>query len=225
MTKITLNVVSRGLYIINMFGTLILAMILTFSAFDYLPIELNKLVFVGIFAGLWYLVSRFTKKLPKGQVSLEITNDGLVIEWIKQFHFHSKLNNLLKWEEISDYMFQPEQYFNLFRIRTKDKRKFKFSMNENNSDFSLFYESFEKLSKSKSNDNSVEIVRAKNIYESNYGLVAAIILGILLIVGVIVILTVKPKGDPNYGLLIASLIGGVLFIIQVINHRRKSKNK
>jgi len=225
MKEITLNVASRGLYVLNMFGTMIAAMFITFMVFKYLPIEINKLIFVGLFIGIWYLVSRFTKKIPKGQVSLTIKNEGLSVDWIKQFLLHNKSNNFIKWSELKDYMFQPEQHFNLFRVRTKDKRKFKFSMDDNNDSFDLFYTEFEQVVEMKSNDNSVEINRAKNIYESNYGLISAIILGIIMIAGVVIILTVKPKDEANYGLLIGSLAGGVFYIIQVIKYRKKSKNR
>jgi len=225
MNRITLNVASRGLYVLNMFGTLIVSMILTFLTFEYFPIELNKLIFIGIFMGLWYLVSRLTKKIPMGQVNLEIANEGLKINWIHQFLLHNKRDELLRWNLIKDYMFQPEQHFNLFRIRTIDKRKLKFSMVDNNDEFPIFYESFEQLVNSKSENESANIVRAKNIYESNYGLISAFVLGIIMFGGVVVFLTVEPKGEPNYGILIASMVGGIFFIIQVINYRRKAKNR
>lgn len=120
-------------------------------------------------------------------------------------------------------MFQPEQYFDLLRIRTKDKRKFKFSLIGDNDDFPIFFEKLEKEMKSKSTDESIEITRAKNIYEGTYGLILAIFMGVVIIAFVVAFIFIEPKGNSNsnYGLLIVSLTGGIFFIMQVLSSRNK----
>ncbi len=225
MNKINLNVASRGLYILHYFGSLILAAIATIPLFKLIN-DLNKLVFIIIYGGVWYIISRFTKKIPQGQVELELKDDGIQVSWQKQFFLHNKKDHLIKWQNIRDYMFQPEQYFDLLRIRTKDKKKYKFSMIGENDDFPFFYEKLEEVMESKSSEDSIEIKRAKNIYESNYGLISAVFMGIVIIAGVIAFIFIEPKenSSPNYGLLIASLAGGIFFIIQVISYRKKNKN-
>ncbi len=127
MNKIEITVASRGLYLLHYLGSAIIAAILTILIFKLIT-EINQIVFIAIFGGIWYLLTRFTKKIPKGQVELEIQEQGIHIKWINQILLHNREDLLIGWEEIKDYMFQPEQYFDLLRIRTKDKRKFKFSM-------------------------------------------------------------------------------------------------
>ncbi|GAA3790441.1 hypothetical protein GCM10022271_23440 [Corallibacter vietnamensis] len=225
MNKIELNVASRGLYLLHYLGSPILAAIATIPLFKLFD-DLNKLSFIVIYGGVWYITSRFTKKIPNGQVELEMKEDGIQVNWQKQFLLHNKSDQLIKWQNIKDYMFQPEQYFDLLRIRTKDKKKYKFSMIGENNDFPFFYEKLEETIKSKSTDDSIEIKRAKNIYESNYGLISAIFMGLVIIAVVIAFIFIEPKGNssPNYGLLVASLAGGIFFIIQVISYRKKNKN-
>lgn len=225
MNKINLNVASRGLYILHYFGSLILAAIATIPLFKLIN-DLNKLVFIIIYGGVWYIISRFTKKIPQGQVELELKDDGIQVSWQKQFLLHNKKDHLIKWQNIRDYMFQPEQYFDLLRIRTKDKKKYKFSMIGENDDFPFFYEKLKEVMESKSSEDSIEIKRAKNIYESIYGLISAVFMGIVIIAGVIAFIFIEPKenSSPNYGILIASLAGGIFFIIQVISYRKKNKN-
>lgn len=222
MNKINLNVASRGLYLLHFFGSMIVAMILIIPVFKLVD-DFNKLVFVFIFGATWFIVSRFTKKISKGQVELEIKKEGIQVSWQKQFLLHNKKDHLIEWQNIKDYMFQPEQHFDLLRIRTKDNKKYKFSMMEGNSGFPFFFNKLEEVIESKSSDNSIEIKRAKNIYESNYGLISAILMVIVIIAGLIAIIFIKPKGSPNYGLLIASLAGGIFFIIQVMSYRKKNK--
>ena len=225
MNRIEITVASRGLYILHYLGSAIIAAILTIIIYKFI-FELNQFVFIVIFGGVWYLITRFTKNIPKGQVELEIQEQGIHVKWINQILLHNRKDMLIGWKEIKDYMFQPEQYFDLLRIRTKDKRKFKFSMIGDNDDFPFFYEKLEEVFKSKSTDESVQIKRAKNIYESKYGLISAIFMGVVIIAGVFAFIFIEPKGNskPNYGFLIASLAGGIFFIMQVISYRNKNKN-
>lgn len=225
MNRIVIKVASRGLYVLHYFASAIIATLLTIFVFKFIG-DLSQLVFIVILGGVWYLISRFTKNIAMGQVVLEIKQDGIQVDWTKQIVFHNKKHLLIKWEEIKDYMVQPEQYFNLLRIRTKDKRTFKFNMIGENDDFHLFYEKLEKEIKTKTKNDSIDIKRAKNIYETKYGLISAIFMGVVIVIGLIAFLVIEPKGSSkhNYGLLIASLAGGIFFIIQVLNYRKKSKD-
>ena len=222
MNKIELTVASRGLFLLHYIGSLILAGLLTIIVFK-LTGDINKLAFLIIYVGIWFVISRFTKEIPKGKVELEMTQDGFKINWQKQFLLHDKNDILIRWEEIKDYMFQSEQYFDLLRIRTKNNRKYNISMLGENSDFPIFYQKLEEEIKAKSENETVDIKRAKNMYESNYGLISAIFMGAVILAGIIAFLLIEPKGSPNYGILITSLAGGIFFIIQVINYRKKNK--
>ena len=224
MNKIELKVASRGLYILHYLGSALLAGVLTISISKFIY-ELNQIVFIGIFGGIWYVITRFTKKISSGMVELEILEKGIGVKWVNQIILHKRKDLIIDWVDIKDYMFQPEQYFDLLRIRTKDKRKFKFSMIGDNYDFPLFYQSLEKVIKTKSKDESIEIGRAKNIYESKYGLISTIFMGIVIVAGLIAFVFIEPKGNskPNFGYLIASLVGGIFFIVQVISYRNKQR--
>lgn len=223
MNKIEITVASRLLYILHYLGSLIIAAILTSYIFKIVN-NISEIVFIAILGGIWYIITRFTKELPKGRVKLEITKDGIQVIWIKQILLHNRKDVLIKWEDISDYMYQPEQHFDLLRIRTKDNRRLKLSMIGDNSKFLIFYFNMEDEIKSRSSDGFINIKKAKNIYESTYGLIGAVFIGAVIIVGLFAFIFIEPKGNtkPNYGLLLGSLAGGIFFIINVIAHRKKN---
>ncbi len=226
MNKIKITVASRGLFALQYVGSPIIAAVLAIFVFKFIG-EFHAIGYLVILVGVWYLISHFTKNIAKGEVALEIKQEGVQINWTKQIVFHDRSDILIKWEEIRDYMFQPEQHFNLLRIRTKNKRTFKFNIIEEKDDFYLFYEELEKEINTKIENDLMDINRAKNIYETKYGLISAIFMAVIIVIGLIAFIVAEPKGNTksNYGILIASFAGGIFFIIQVINYRKNGKNR
>jgi hypothetical protein len=79
-----------------------------------------------------------------------------------------------------------------------------------------------KVSKISKEDAAVNISKAKTIYETTYGLVIAIFLGVIIIVAIGMLIFAKPSGTKNYAGLIASIFGGIFFILQVYSYRKKN---
>lgn len=231
MTKsIQLNVISRGLYVTSMligiFGSVLLALLISAQVLVRLSFKPNQLIFIGFVGILWYLINRLTKDLSKGKINIELDNEGIKMTWTKQFFLHKRKDITFKWEEIKDYMHQAEQYFDLFRIRLHDKRKIKLSLDDNNEEFYFFYEEFEEFIKKVSLTNEhIKITRAKTIYETAYGLIMAVILGLMIMGIILMFIFIKPKNDSvsRYFYLGTTIMGGLFFIIQVYRMRKMTK--
>lgn len=213
-----LKVVSRGYYALRYFLSIAVAVFITLSI--GLP-KGQMLLFLVVFGLAVFLVIIATKNIDKGEVELNILDEGISVKWIKQFHFIHRQSRTYKWSEIEDYVFQPDQNFDLFRIRMTDKTKIKFNLKETTEEFTNFYTDFESKAKQVSQlDGKLKIKKGKTVYETTCALVGAIVLGVMIIGLIVTILFVKPKGTPNYAMLIFSVMGGLFFIIQVYNHRR-----
>jgi hypothetical protein len=83
------------------------------------------------------------KNIDKGEVELYILDNGISVTWIKQFHFIHRESRTYKWNEIQDYVFQPDQNFDLFKIRLFDKTKIKFNLQETTEELNNFYVEFQ----------------------------------------------------------------------------------
>jgi hypothetical protein len=91
-----------------------------------------------IFGAIAYFLYRLIGRFDRGKVELDVLDSGLNIVWLKQLPLFNKESRLIQWNEIQDYVFQPEQYFDVFRIRLKDKTKIKLNLNETTPEFFKF---------------------------------------------------------------------------------------
>ncbi len=231
MTKsIQINIVSRGLYVLFMFtgifGSVLVTLLISTQVFQRLNFKPNQFIFLGIVFLVWYLINKITKDLSQGKVDLRLDKEGVKIIWLKQFFLHKRRNISFKWEEVRDYMYQPEQHFDLFRIRLHNKKKIKLSLNEKNEEFHFFYIEFEEFIKNLSSTNEdIQIKRAKTIYETTYGLIMAVILGLMLVGVIFMFIFIKPKNSnmSTYFYLGATVMGSLFFILQVYRIRKSAK--
>jgi hypothetical protein len=176
--------------------------------------------------GLAFYLPRYT---ATADIEIHIDNVGLKRIWLRQFIFHNKIDDEIQWNEIMDYVFQPDRQFDQFKMHLKDGRKFKFYHNTDHdgkddfqkfqSDFSERVELHNNVDKDKKND----IRLGKTIYETGWGLLLAIF-GVAIIIGLPILLFLFPvKKNANYAMLAFSYIGAIYFIIQVYVHRKRRK--
>lgn len=228
--SVQLSIVSRGLYVLSIYiwalGSILLTLLVSTQILERLNYKPNQFIFVALAILFWYLIDKLTKSFPRGKVELILDREGVQLVWIKQFFLHKKKNMTVRWEDIKDYMYQPEQYFDLFRIRLHNKEKIKLSLDEGNEEFYFFYLEFEEFMKELSSSNqNIKIKRSKTIYETTYGLIMAVILGLLIIGGLLMFIFIKPKNSSLsiYFYLGATVVGGLFYILQVYRMRQSAK--
>jgi len=54
------------------------------------------------------------------------TEYGIHIKWLSRFLFNSKNDINIKWQDIQEYKYEPNRYFDLFRIKLGDQTIIKF---------------------------------------------------------------------------------------------------
>jgi hypothetical protein len=215
-------VVARGFYLLRYLLAIALGLFCTLGLFIFLtfiPKE-QMILFLGVFGGLTYLILKITKRLDKGLVNLTIDNEALKIEWIRQFMFHNKPNENIKWVDIVDYTYIPDQHFDIFRIRT-DRKKIKLSLAETNESFYAFYvELEEKVEILKAVDKNLNLKRGRTFYETKWAVVFAIFI-VLLLVAFLGLLIFRPPEKINYGSLFVFLGGAFFYVYTVWSYRQK----
>lgn len=224
MESIQVKVASRLLAFFQIALSLIAAMFGVKFIGDLFNIH-EKTYVIALLLALWSLTYFTTRKLPQGLVELRVQSEGIQITWLKQIVLFKQGNHLLKWTEMKDYMYQPEQYFDLFRIRMNDKRKFNFSLIGNNPDFHYFLHNLETTIEKKSKLEGVDIVKANNIYQSKFGLIWAIFCCIVIAGGIIAFFIIEPKPgtERNLSYLLVPLMVCIFSVLNVWQHRRKNK--
>ncbi|SKB63803.1 hypothetical protein SAMN05660477_00416 [Soonwooa buanensis] len=179
---------------------------------------------------LAFYLPKFTSTV---EIEIEIDENGISRKWIKQFIFQNKIDNKIKWNEIENYVFQPDRQFDKFKLNLKSNRKFVFYHNNDHDtkdDFIAFVSDFAvKVNEINSEENKSKeekIKLGKTIYETTGGLILAI-LGVILIVGLPILFILSPhKGSvktSNYAMLGASYLGTIYYLVQVYTHRKKRK--
>jgi hypothetical protein len=222
-----LLIVARGYYIIRIFSSLFLSGFIIAIALTRFGIDIKEQIFVFtmIFCGFSYMLYRLTNTIDKGEIELKIVDIGLKITWIRQFYLFKKEDSILKWNEIQNYLFQPDQHFDMFIIKLKSKRKIKFNLKETSEEFLEFFSEFEeKIKEMKLADPTISITKAKNMYETTFALIMAYILGLMLIGTIGLLIFGETEHSPSNGPFFTFLGGSLFYIHQVYIHRKKAKN-
>jgi hypothetical protein len=222
-----LQIVARGYYILRIFSSLFIGGFITVLMFTRFGIDIKQqiIAFVLIFCGTAFVIYRISNKVDKAEIELQISDEGLQITWIKQFYLFKKENRILNLNEIQHYLFQPDQHFDMFIIKLKNKKKIKFNLKETSAEFLQFFSDFEEKIKEKKLANpTISIIKAKNMYEKKSALVFAYILSFMMLGTIGLLLFGETKHQPSYGPLFTFLGGSLFYIRQVYIHRKRAKN-
>jgi len=222
MKEIKIESTSRTIFILEFLFLMIVSCIIMGVLKIQFPELINKLIFIIGALLIWFLASKFTKKYRLGLLILKINEKGLNVSWEKQFILSSKTDVFLKWSEIKSFKYQPEQYLHVFKIKSINGKKYKFTFEDKDYEFQLFFDSFEKIAIKKSDQNlNIDIKKEKTIYESLYGKIMAVIVIFLIIFMIWTIVFGEPKKELNYGLILVSLSGSIFFVSQVYMSNKK----
>lgn len=220
----------------------ILTFMLTFFIGMFILLKLSNqeiipkgqpLIFVLFFAPIIILAFYLPKFTSVALIEIIIDETGITKRWLKQFLLRKKRNEVVKWNEIQNYIFQPDRQFDKFKLNLKSGKKFVFYHNndhDDKDDFRLFLTDFiNKVENINTQENITvkdKIRIGKTIYETKGGLILAI-LSIIVLVGLPILFIFSPHKDAiktsNIFMLASSYIGAIYYIIQVYIHRKKRK--
>lgn len=193
----------------------------------------QPLIFVLFFAPIILLAFYLPKYTSVALIEISIDENGITKRWLKQFPFRKKSNEVVKWNEIKNYIFQPDRQFDKFRLNLKSGKKFVFYHNNDHDekdDFRLFLFDFitkvEIINTQENSSSREKIKLGKTIYETTGGLILAF-LSIFVLVGLPILYIFSPHKESiktsNIFILASSYIGAMYYIIQVYIHRKKRK--
>jgi hypothetical protein len=186
------------------------------------------LIVVGLyFWGGWFL----SKRTSKAKLAVQIVENGLKINWERNYILYKYSDRIIKWEDIDWYKFTPDQHFDIFKIRIKNQRNFKFEhASDDKDDFRSFNAAFRRNIREQ-NENLTEnlkISEAPNMYD---GVSGKILMGfgyLIILAGIVLIpwaiisgQNVKPASI--FGLL-AAIGSGAFTIGHVKNKQKKNKS-
>jgi hypothetical protein len=230
MTTYKIKQSSPWLYIATILTVIFVGMaIVIFLAVNHVFPKGHPIFFILGFAPIFVLAFYLPRYTATADIQITLDDDGLKRSWLNQFFLHENLSDEFKWNEIVDYVFQPDRQFDQFKLHLKDGTKFKFFHNndhDSKDDFQKFLSDFSKkveLYNNADNDKKNDIKLGKTIYETGWGLILAGF-AIIVIVGLPILLILTPtKKNANYAMLAFSYIGAIYFLLQVYIHRKRRK--
>ena len=168
--------------------------------------------------------------LSNASTEWSFSEKEIKIKWLSQFLFHKKSDAHFTWEDIQEYKYQPEKRFDLLELRLRDNTTFKYGhskggMLSDSDDFDKLISYFEEKV-ADFNDEGINflhsIKRRKTIYETNWGLMLAIIMTILMIIFPILVAIKKPQ-KVDWIFIISAYSSSIYFISKVISYQRNKK--
>jgi len=220
---------------VKVFSTLIYSIVATAIALSGMAIGVymalthanDMYFFFLILIGLSSLVF-VPDLLSSGLIEWSFGENEIKITWLKSFLLCKKYDQLITWQDIEEYKFEPQRQFSFFQLRLRDNRTLKYwhSNRANEDDFDEFLSYFQKQVVNY-NEEGINILhairRSKTIYETPRGIMLAIILGVLMI-SFPILFVVLPHRKVSWIYIIPAYSGGIYFISQVISYKRKKNS-
>jgi hypothetical protein len=184
---------------------------------------------VGLyFIGGWFL----SKRISKAKLTLQFLETGLKINWERNYILYQYADRIVKWQDIAWFKFTPDQHFDIFKIKIKNQRNFKFEHASNEKDdFRSFNAAFRRNIRDQNEalSENLKISEAPNMYD---GVTGKILMGsgyLIIAAGIVLIPWALISGQQIkpatiFGLL-AAMGSGAFTIGHVKNKQRKNKNK
>lgn len=187
----------------------------------------SVILFLTIVISIFYSVKFLIKTKAYTDVEVYLTDLAIECNWARPFLFQSKENSYIEWSTIKSYTFEPQQRFDLFKIKTHSGQTIRLSHDKESNqrdDFKIFLRDFKQKVKgiNKEQSNFTTIQKGKTIYETSFGIITAYIFLISLPYILYLSFTNENK---NPGSLIFSISSGLYFVLQVYNHRKRKKSR
>jgi hypothetical protein len=219
------------LWILTLLATVVVGALLLH---ELLPKDSTiSLIAVIFLMALAVFIQRY---ISRAIVEIKLADNSISIKWLRQFLFHKRPDMEILFSDIESYKYQEDTHFDLFKLTLKDGKELKFwhfTLTRGDDFDKLVFDFPAKVSRYNSKverrplryetSKNKGIEKEKTIFE---GSSAPILAGfaILLLVAVPLILFISPTdkiSNPFIGL--ASMSGGLFFLIQYFKHRKKNK--
>ncbi len=186
------------------------------------------LIVVGLyFLGGWFL----SKRTSKAKLIVQIVENGLEINWERSYILYKYSDRFIKWQDIDWFKFTPDQHFDIFKIKVKNQRNFKFEHASNDKDdFRSFNAAFRRNIREQNEalPDNLKIAEAPNMYD---GVTGKLLMGFgyfIIAAGIVLIPWAFISGQQIkpatiFGLLAAMISGA--FTIGHVKNKQKNKNK
>jgi hypothetical protein len=218
-----------------MFATLIIGGLLIAAT----GIKNEALVIVllfGVMIGGSYL-QRFTSR---GEVEISITDETIIIKYLKQSFLSSNTDQIISFNDIESYKYQPDRNFDMFKltVRNQDEIRFWHYTGFADDDFQKLVTDFPKIVSdyNKHEENilvnnaltsaetkPVVIKREKTLFEGKAGLILAVLAMIFIVTFIYLLITNKIAGASAAFGLLASISGAVFFLTQFFKYRKNQQ--
>jgi hypothetical protein len=192
-----------------------------------------SLIAVIIVMALALFIQRY---ISRAIVEIKLTDNSVSIKWLRQFLFHKRPDMEILLSDIESYKYQEDTNFDLFKLTMKDGTELKFwhfTLTRGDDFDNLVFDFPAKVSRYNSNverrpliyatSKNKRIEKEKTIFEgSNAPVLAGFAILLLIAVPLILFISSSDKlSNPFIGL--ASMSGGLFFLIQYFKHRKKNK--
>src|SRR5690606_23707079 len=147
-----------------------LGFLLILKDIEILPAAGGLPVFICI-AGLFWISFKLTRRSGSAETEITINDEGIQQIWKSQYLFSNKPDRRINWEEISEYLYQPESNYHLLKIKLLSGKTIKIYhsiWDHGKDDFSQLHIDFaEKIDQLNKRENKLDIKKGKNMYDKN----------------------------------------------------------
>ncbi|MBN8640705.1 MAG: hypothetical protein J0L86_02745 [Flavobacteriales bacterium] len=207
MKQYSFNTSRTYLLVIRVYISIIL-IILTVLVFEkttsYL---LHPIFFATIVFMLFFIFYKILKPISIVKTSISIYDDSITIE--KKYVLFKEIYTNIRFVEINEYLYQPTNGYNLFKIKSK-KNNLTFLVDAENEDFNKFYVLFKKRITKFQENNNIPINESLSIYEKKTGLIIGIFIIILFLL--IPLFIFFSKKEINYSVIVTFYILGSIYL-------------
>ncbi|MDJ1504043.1 hypothetical protein [Xanthocytophaga agilis] len=221
MKRYTLLLTYKATYFIQLFLTILLSMPLVVVVLALLRFlfKLDEWVAIGIYTLVVFAILKYTKSWIHRKAEISLDSHEMTIQMEKYLFFSEKIVTF-RWEELAEYKYQNDQYFELFKLKFKNGKTLTLTRETGEKDdFAHFLKKFKKLIAAHTNYfPEREPIRAqKTFYETRAGLVSAFVLAFILLA--IPITSCFTQRWPAIGNMLILYSGSFAFIHRVYTAR------
>lgn len=122
---------------------------------------------VLVFALGFFIASR----LSTAKIRIKLDEHGLQHKWMKRFFFSREADIQLRWDQMTDYIFEEDRTFYKFQLTLQHKQRYRFYRQTfwpTRDDFHKFKRDFPHLIRDLKSVSANDIVRGKTVYEEKW---------------------------------------------------------
>lgn len=187
---------------------------------------------VLLMLGLFGLVFLLTQYFATAKMVITMGDEGIRRVWETQFPGNWRADEDIKWAEVTEYLYQPEKNYQVFKITLTAGRVIKLyrAWYAGKDDFTRFRKDFVQKVEERNRSGGregVKIRMSRSFYESKTAYVIAIIGVVLLVVASLVVLALSFYRGPHFGNFVSLGAGYtmVLYFVAMVYRYRQTRRE